>query len=311
MRIFLITLLLNFSIILFGQTKKIKIAVSNVQECIKTPYTLVFSDEFDGASLDTSKWYTYYPYGPPSAPDSCAFCRTHVSANIYRDENVSLKSGMLLLKSDISKGSWFGKDYQYTSGLVHSKQKFTTYGKYEMRCKLPKGKQQWPAFWIFGWNTEIDFFEFICKGPKKIEFSLHKWSSDNCPNKNPSKGSPCYSSVSGIVDFGIDFSEDFHTFTVEYEPTMIKYYIDDIMVRYIPKYYDIKGNPVNSCKIPQGVYLTEPAFPNYGEPVQVIAGQSICHKHKEKKPIYPNYLEIDYIRVYQKDVQDDLKTQLP
>jgi len=54
MRIFLITLLLNFSIILFGQTKKIKIAVSNVQECIKTPYTLVFSDEFDGASLDTS-----------------------------------------------------------------------------------------------------------------------------------------------------------------------------------------------------------------------------------------------------------------
>lgn len=62
---------------------------------------------------------------------------------------------------------------------------------------------------------------------------------------------------------------------------MIKYYIDDIMMVY-PKYYDIKGNPVNSCKIPQGVYLTEPAFPNYGEPVQVIAGQSICHKHKEK-----------------------------
>ncbi len=308
MRNILIIILLHSVIChISAQTKKVKTSVPDVQECIISPYKLVFFDDFDGASLDTSKWYTYYPYGPPSAPDSCSFCRTHVTANIYKDENVSIKNGLLLLKSDKIASAWFGQEYQYTSGLVYSKQKFTTYGKYEMRCKLPKGKQQWPAFWVFGWNTEIDFFEFICKGTKKIEFSLHKWSSQNCPNNNPTKGAPCYSSVSGIVDFGIDFSEDFHTFTVEYEPYMIKYYIDGIMVRYIPKYYDMKGNPINSCRIKPGEYLVEPAFPFFGEPVHVIANQSVCRKHKEKKPIFPNVKEIDYIRVYQKEIQEDLK----
>lgn len=51
----------------------------------------------------------------------------------------------------------------------------------------------------------------------------------------------------------------------------------------------------------------EPSFPNYGEPVQVIAAQSICKKHKEKKPIFPNFMEVDYIRVYQKEVQNGLE----
>jgi hypothetical protein len=88
---------------------------------------------------------------------------------------------------------------------------------------------------------------------------------------------------------------------------MIKYYIDDIMVRYVPKYYDLKGRPVNTCNIKPGEYLMEPSFPNYGEPVQVIANQSQCRKHKEKKPVYPNYMEIDYIRVYQKEIQSGLQ----
>nr|HMU04474.1 hypothetical protein [Saprospiraceae bacterium] len=82
---------------------------------------------------------------------------------------------------------------------------------------------------------------------------------------------------------------------------------DDVMIRYVPKYYDLKGRPINSCQIKKGEYLMEPSFPNYGEHVQVIAAQSICKKHKEKKPIFPNFMEVDYIRVYQKDVQEGLE----
>jgi beta-glucanase (GH16 family) len=288
-----------------AQFKKIKINVAQPESCVTAPYTLVFQDDFDGESLDTSKWFTYYPYGPERAKDSCAFCRTHVSANIYRDTNCIVSNGKLMLKSARQNADWFGKKYEYTSGMVHSKARFTTYGKYEIRCKLPSGKQQWPAFWIFGWNTEIDIFEFICQGPKKPEFSIHKWMTPECPDrKRAAKGKPCYSSQTGIIDFGVDFSKDFHTFAVEYEPHMIKFYIDGIMIRYVPKYYDLKGRPINTCNIKPGEYLTEPAFPIYGEPVQVIANQSVCWKHKEKKPIYPNQMEIDYIRVYQKVVQD-------
>ncbi len=305
---YILTIIVFHTFLIGGSTqaKKIKIKVEKQQECVVEPYQLVFNDEFDGLSLDTVKWYTFYPYGPGSNPDSCSFCRTHVTANVFKDENVSVQNGLLKLSSKKINEKWFDKNYEYTSGMIHSKQKFTTYGKYEIRCKLPKGKQQWPAFWIFGWNTEIDIFEFICNGPKKIEFSVHNWESQNCPNKNPKQGSPCYSSQSKMIDFGIDFSENFHTFSIEYEPSMIKYYIDNVMVRYIPKYYDPKGNPINICNIKPGEYLMEPAYPNYGEPVQLIANQSVCRKHKEKSPIFPNEMEIDYIRVYQKNIQHDL-----
>jgi beta-glucanase (GH16 family) len=310
-KVLVFCLLILCSFTLVAQKKnKLKVTLDKEINCVNQKYNLVFHDEFDGNSLDTSKWYTFYPYGPKTQLDSCGFCRTHTSVNIYRDENCQVNDGKLWLKTDKIKGEWFGKTYDYTSGLVHSKQNFTTYGKYEIRCKLPKGKQQWPAFWIFGWNTEIDVFEFICRGPNKPEFSIHNWLTPYCPDrKKAESGAPCYTSASGIVDFGIDFSKDFHTFSMEYEPHMIKFYIDDIMIRYVPKYYDLKGRPINSCKIPPGEYLMEPAFPNYGEPVQVVAAESVCRKHKEKKPVFPNFMEVDYIRVYQKEIQPDLLVQ--
>ncbi len=297
-----------FTLTLSGQGTKIIVDLNHPVECQKGEYKLVFQDEFEGNTLDTTKWYTFYPYGPETRPDSCAFCRTHTSANVYREQNVKVENGFLTLKSARETSNWFGAEYGYTSGMVHSKQAFTTYSKYEIRCKLPKGKHQWPAFWVFGWSTEFDVFEFICRGPRKPEFSIHKWWKSECPDqKKVSRGAPCYSSQTRIVDFGIDFSEDFHTFTLEYEPHMIKYYIDGIMIRYIPRYYDIKGRPINTCNLGPDRYLTEAAFPNDGEPVQVIASQSVCKKFKDKKVVWPNFMEVDYIRVYQKEVQQDLR----
>jgi beta-glucanase (GH16 family) len=294
------------AITVFSQKNLVKTVVETPTFCDMGYYKYVFGDEFDGTRLDTAKWYTYYPYGENTRKDSCAFCRTHVSANIYRDENCLVRDGRLWLKSDTSQAEWFGKPFSYTSGMVHSKQIFHTYGKYEIRCKLPKGKQQWPAFWIFGWNTEIDVFEFICRGPEKLEFSVHKWLTNYCDNDNPSKGKPCHSNQSKILDFDVDFSEDFHTFTMEYEPHLIKFYIDDVMVRVVPKYYNEKKKPLYHCPLKPGIYYTDPAFPIPGEPVQVIANQSVCRRHKEKNAVYPNYLEIDYIRVFQKTIQPDL-----
>lgn len=269
-------------------------------------YTLVFGDEFAGAVLDTNKWYTYYPYGNNARKDSCDFCRTHATANVYQDTNVYVSNGILTLASHQQDIDWLGRSFSYTSGMINSKQVFTQFGKYEIRCKIPKGKQQWPAFWIFGWNTEIDVFEFTCRGPEKIEFSVHNWLSNACDNKNPSKDAPCYSNRSKFVDFGIDFSEAFHTFSIEYEPHLIKFYIDDVMVRVVPKYYDLRKNPIHFYPLPPGTYYVDPAFPIPGEPVQVIANQAICRKHKEKNPVFPNYMEIDYIRVFQKTIQPDL-----
>ncbi|MFZ1706157.1 MAG: glycoside hydrolase family 16 protein [Saprospiraceae bacterium] len=294
---------------LFGQKNLVKTILTEASYCDLDYYKLVFEDKFDGNSLDTNKWYTFYPYGENERKDSCSFCRTHVSANVYKDENCVVSDGLLKLYSDTATIDWFGKRYFFSSAMIHSKAIFKTYGRYEISCKLPKGQHQWPAFWIFGWNTEIDIFEFICKGTEKLEMSIHKWLSNDCPNDNPSSGAPCYSNRSKTVDFDIDFSEDFHQFTMEYEAHVIKFYIDGIMVRVVPKYYTLKKKPIYNCVIPPGEYYVDPAFPIYGEPVQVIANQSICRKHKEKNPVFPNVMSIDYIRVLQKTIQEDFIEQ--
>lgn len=285
-----------------------KIVIEEEINCIDEPYKMVFYDGFDKEELDVSAWYSYIPYGPEEALDSCSFCRTGGTVGVYKSENVSVKEGNLMLKMDSEKVEWFGETYDFSTAIVFSKQVYNTYGKYEARLKLPKGKQQWPAFWVFGWSTEIDIFEFICYGPNKPIFSLHSWVEEGCKNKkNLKKGRACYTNNSKHVDFGIDFSEDFHTFSVEYEPTMIKYYIDDIMVRFTPKYYDRKKRPITSCHIPPGKYYVDLAFPNRPEPVQVIVNQAACSVQREPNPIYPNYMEVDYVKVFQKQIQPGLK----
>ncbi len=284
----------------FGQRIRTKVVLTDEVQMNRKPYVQVFGDEFDGQTVDTSKWYTFYPYGPATAKDSCGFCRTHVVANVYKDENCMVKSGNLEIVTRADSTSWFGKEMGHTSGMVYSKAVFDTYGRYEIRCKLPEGNRQWPAFWIFGWNTEIDVFEFICKGPEKIEFSIHNWQTNNCANKNPAKGKPCNSSVSGIMDFDVDFSKEFHTFAIEYDAYLIKFFVDDIMVRYVAKYYDINRKPITAGKIKPGRYLLNEAFPPAGEPVSVIANEGVCWPFKKMNSTYPNTMFVDYIRVYQR-----------
>lgn len=295
-----------------AQKNLVKTTLTAPTSCDLGYYQLVFTDEFESQTLDTNVWYTYYPYGNNTTKDSCGFCRTHASANVYLDENCVLKDGKLHLLTKEQPIRWFERDFRYTSGMVHSKQVFTRYAKYEIRCKLPKGKQHWPAFWVFGWNTEIDIFEFSCKGTSKLEFSVHNWLSKACDNDNPKKNKPCYSNRSKLVDFGTDFSDDYHIFSMEYEPHLIKFYIDNVMVRVVPKYYTLKKKPIYHCSLPPGEYYIDPAFPNPGEPVQVIANNFVCWEHKEKNPVFPNIMEIDYIRVFQKTIQEGLVVkQLP
>lgn len=261
--------------------------------CVDEPWQLVFSDDFDGDSLDREKWMTWYPYGE-NGSDQCSFCRTHGDeGQVYRDENVVVENGLLKLVARKEPGEWYGLQREHTSGMVHSRQAFTDYARYEIRCKIPGGEGFWPAFWVFGWSTEIDVFEFGTGSPDRIHSGFFK-NLDGGKNEH----------MAHAFD-GPDFSKDFHTIAAQYEPFFIHIEVDSVRMHSFPRYYTLDGKAVAACDLAEGPYLQNPVFPRFGDPVQVIANLAVGAANTPftgppapETPL-PNQMEVDYIKVYQ------------
>src|SRR5450432_2848941 len=130
------------------------ISVLTAQTGPAGPWQLTFSDEFNGASLDTTKWGTQYPWG----------CHNNDEQECYQAANATVSSGLLHLTAKQQTVSSGGSTYNYTSGMVQSSASFSqTYGYFEMRAQVPHGQGFWPAFWAMpadgNWPPEIDIIE--------------------------------------------------------------------------------------------------------------------------------------------------------
>ncbi len=111
--------------------------------------TLVWSDEFDGeGAIDTEKWF-HQTQLPPGGSWWGGIIQHYTN----RKENTYLKDGHLHLVAKKEEFKDQGVTKQYTSARLNSKFAFT-YGKVEVKAKLPKGKGTWPAIWML--NTNID-----------------------------------------------------------------------------------------------------------------------------------------------------------
>lgn len=168
-------------------------------------WILIWSDEFEGDEIDATKWRV----------EDAALVKNN-EKQYYTPEDVYLEDGRLVLRSQ--KRFMGGRDY--TSGLVETKGLFTqTYGYFEIRAKLPKGQGIWPAHWMMNavgtWPPEIDIMEMLGHKPNKIHMTNHFGIH---PNNSRQGGSYV----------GPDYSEDFHTFAVEWGPNILRWYIDGV-----------------------------------------------------------------------------------
>lgn len=181
-------------------------------------YQLVWSDEFDGTSLNMLNWS--YDIGN-GCPDLCGWGNNELQ--YYRAENVSVSGGNLIIEIREDDAG-----YDYTSGKIHSRNKQDfLYGKVEARMKVPTGGGMWPAFWMMptdsvygGWaaSGEIDIME-TCNDTDYIGGTIHY--GGGWPYNQYSGGS--YSPG------GVDFSDDFHIYTLEWEPDVMRWYVDGIL----------------------------------------------------------------------------------
>jgi beta-glucanase (GH16 family) len=103
-----------------------------------------------------------------------------------------------------------------------------TYGRFESRLKMPAGQGMWPAFWMMGvdidrvgWPAcgEIDIMENIGKEPSVNHGSIHG------PGYTGDVGIEAHYTLPG----GKKFFDDFHIYAMEWEPDVIRFYVDDVL----------------------------------------------------------------------------------
>lgn len=269
-------------------------------------FELEFADEFNSDQLDHSKWKAVK--GLPRDP-----YHQH-QKHYFEPENIEVSNGTCKLwarRDTLLDKDWsiwiidgmknFNSDFYFTSAEINTKPLYG-YGMYEIRCKLPKAKGMWPAFWVYeepdGEYNELDVFEF--------------WNQENLFGKVKDRRlsrkhhmSVHYDGKMSKKDYwGPDFSENFHTFTLYWDPNSIEWYVDGDLKRIQYRYkgmnkrkHDYQAFAEKRKK--KGRKLKENLFPR-DEGLMIIADLAVQSGEKAPDPdtSMPQALEIDYIRHY-------------
>jgi beta-glucanase (GH16 family) len=255
----------------FSVTKYVLLIIINLffsNNTIAQNYQLVWSDEFSGTSLNTNDWT--YEIGPNPANNELQYYTN-------RFHNLYFEDGSLVIRalSEIYGGM------NYTSARIKTKLNWK-YGKIEARIKLPYGQGIWPAFWMLGQNIgsvgwpacgEIDIVELIGGGAgrdNRCYATLH-WEQ----NGHASYGTN-YTLPSGI------FADDYHIFSATWTPQKVECFVDGI------RYFVIDITPAG---------LSE-----FHAPFFIILNLAVGGNwpgNPNASTIFPQYMFVDYVRVYQ------------
>ena len=227
----------------------------------QSQWIMTFNDEFNGTSLDLSKWATTYPGGYRTNNDELEWYVDDADQHVV--SNGTLK---LIAKRESVSG------HQYTSGMITSYPSFNqTYGYWEGRMKLPKGRGLWPAIWTLpksnAWPPEIDIMENLGHQPTVVYLTYHWGTSSNHQQSSSSYSGP-------------DFSGGFHTFGIDWNSSGITWYVDGVQRKKVTS--SITNSPM---------YIL----------LNLAVGGS-WPGSPDSSTVFPAQLEVDYVRVYAKGV---------
>jgi len=236
--------------------------------------TLVWSDEFSGNSLDQNAWN--YEIGNGSG----GWGNNELEYYTNSTKNAFVSNGNLIIEA--RKESIGGFNYSSARLTTQNKKSFT-YGRVDMRAKLPKGKGVWPALWMLGSNIvsagwpasgEIDIMELLGQDPSKAYGTLHYGAS---AATHSSKGS-------SYTLNGTSFYDQFHVFSMEWKQDEIKLYVDNVLYLTVTK-TDLGSNPYP---------FNAPFFFIFN-----VAVGGNWPGNPDATTIFPQRMFVDYIRVFQ------------
>lgn len=247
-----------------------------------TTDSLTWQDDFDGpagATFDHAKWTT--DLGGNGWGNQELEFYTADTANVALDGQGHLVITARAEPPTTTNTCWYGR-CRYTSARLKTQGVFTqTYGRFEVRMKIPRGQGVWPAFWMLGsdidtvgWPTcgEVDVMENIGREPNIVHGTVH---------------GPGYSGGSGVgtlYTLPTALADDFHLYAVEWRPTEIRWFIDGF------QYFRVGVND-----IPNGKKWV------FDHPFFVLLNFAVgggWPGEPDASTAFPQQMVVDYVRVY-------------
>ena len=240
------------------------------------PGELVWSDEFDYSGVpDSAKW-TFDTEGN-------AWDWGNNEAQNYTPEemgNAWVENGSLIIEA--RKKNWTypgdGEQKNYTSARLITKNKADfTYGRFDIRAKIPTGNGAWPAIWLLatdnvygGWpdSGEIDIMEYVYNEGNRTWGTVWTKSTESQSGNG---------STYAIQDPGADY----HVFSIEWDETEIRHYVD--------------GNKFHTYK-KTGNWQQWPFDKDMHILLNIAVGGDWNPQINDS--IFPSQMLVDYVRVY-------------
>lgn len=237
---------------------------------------LVWADEFDvDGAVDSNNWFSEIV-----PPNNGSWFNAEQQHYTNRMDNAYVSNGTLKIVAKKETYTAYNSTKNYTSARLNSEFAFT-YGRIEVRAKLPAGGGTWPAIWTLGSNItsvgwpscgEIDIMEHVGNNIGRVSSAIHTPSSNG-----------------NTVNLGeINISNattDFHIYTADWSADKIDFYVDDtLFYTYNPS---TKDNATWPFDADQFILLNIAMGGTLGGNIDANFAQAT--------------MEIDYVRVYQED----------
>ena len=242
-------------------------------------YSLVWADEFNGDVISPDNWNFEYgdgtDYGlPPGWGNNELQLYTDASDNAGIVKLGDISALQITALTDGAGG--------YTSSKLTSQNKVSVrYGRVDAKAKMPQGQGIWPAIWMLGDNIseiswpgcgEIDIVEVLGQDPNTVYSTVHYTDADNS-----------LSSDQGLINSTVDYSADFHIYSVEWTPEVIRFLLDDDVVHEVALADDMK-------EFQRSFYL-----------IMNVAVGGYWPGEPDATTSFPQSMQVDYVRVYAQD----------
>jgi len=280
-------------------------------------YTLIFDDEFNGSSVDGTKWESNVPWGNLPYLMSCRDAYGH-SDTLWGEYyytnflNCTVSGGTIKMtsKKQTYKGWYYTNyypcgtyncgasgtdtcwcastdsvDFKYTTARLFSKQNFK-YGYIEIRAKLPtlptppaSYKSISTNFWLFSANDTTAWSEIDIY---EINSNGYNYTSNLHYQKAPTDTHYVFPfPKDGDPAYPLTIASSFKTYAIDWRPNRVDYYIDGQLITTKTKYAD--------KLIPMPLFID-----------MAVGASQFCEIIDTVNTVLPYTTEVDYVRIYQR-----------